>query len=81
MKPVKYVLFDNTAGDSKKEINNKIYFYMGGETFIFDAKINKTDTCLVDKLKFTVDKSKDLQEKAHEFYKQKKQIEEIKMKL
>jgi hypothetical protein len=28
------------AGDIKKEIDNKIYLY-GGETFIFDSKINK----------------------------------------
>jgi hypothetical protein len=33
----------------------------GGETFIFDSKINKKDTCLVDKFKFTFDKSEDLQ--------------------
>ena len=81
MKPVKYVLFDTTSGDTKKEVANKIYFYMGGETFIFDAKINKMDTCLLDKLKFTVDKSEDLQQKAYQFYKEKKQIEERKMKL
>jgi hypothetical protein len=81
MKPVKYVLFDTTSGDTKKEVANKIYFYMGGETFIFDVKINKMDTCLLDKLKFTFDKSEDLQQKAYQFYKEKKQIEERKMKL
>lgn len=81
IKPVKYVLFDNSAGDGKKEVDNKIYFYMGGETFIFDAKINKMDTCLVEKFKFTFDKSEDLQQKAYQFYKEKKQIEERKMKL
>lgn len=80
-KPVKYVLFDMSAGDIKKEIDNKIYFYMGGETFIFDSKINKKDTCLVDKFKFTFDKSEDLQQKAYQFYKEKKQMEERKMKL
>ncbi len=80
-KPVKYVLFNMSAGDIKKEVNNKIYFYMGGETFIFDSKINKKDTCLVDKFKFTFDKSEDLQQKAYQFYKEKKQMEEIKMKL
>lgn len=80
-KPVKYVLFDMSAGDIKKEIDNKIYFYMGGETFIFDSKINKKDTCLVDKFKFTLDRSEDLQQKAYQFYKEKKQMEERKMKL
>ena len=80
-KPVKYVFFDMSAGDIKKEIDNKIYFYMGGETFIFDSKINKKDTCLVDKFKFTFDKSEDLQQKAYQFYKEKKQMEERKMKL
>jgi hypothetical protein len=29
------------------------------------------DTCLVDKFKFTFDKSEDLQEKAYQFYKEK----------
>lgn len=80
-KPVRYVLFDSSAGDTKKEVANKIYFYMGGETFIFDAKINKMDTCLVGNFKFTFDKSEDLQQKAYQFYKEKKQMEERKMKL
>jgi hypothetical protein len=80
-KPLKYVLFDISAGDTKKEIDNKIYFYMGGETFIFDSKINKKDTCIIDQTKFTIDKSKDLQEKAYQFFKEKKQIEEKKMNL
>ena len=80
-KPVRYVLFYSSAGDIKKEVDNKTYFYMGGETFIFDSKINKKDTCLVDKFKFTFDKSEDLQQKAYQFYKEKKQMEERKMKL
>ena len=65
----------------KKEIDNKIYFYMGEETFIFDSKINKKDTCIIEQAKFTIDKSKDLQEKAYQFFKEKKQIEEKKMNL
>jgi hypothetical protein len=80
-KPLKYVLFDISAGDTKKEIDNKIYFYMGGETFIFDSRIDKLDSCITDQTKFTISKSKDLQEKAYQFYKEKKQIEERKMKL
>ncbi len=80
-KPVKYVLFDGSAGDIKKEVNYKIYFYMRGETFIYDSKINKKDTFLVDKSKFTFDKAEDLQQKAYQFYKEKKQLEERKMKL
>lgn len=80
-KPWKYVLFDISAGDTKKEIGNKIYFYMGGETFIFDYKINKIDTCVINQTNFTIDKSKDLQEKAYQFFKEKKQIEEKKMNL
>jgi hypothetical protein len=80
-KPVKYVLFDSSVGDIKKEVDNRTYFYMGGETFIFDSKINKMNTCLVDKFKFIFDKSEDLQQKAYQFYKEKKQMEEIKMKL
>lgn len=80
-KPVKYVLFDVSAGDIKKEIDNKIYFYMAGETFIFDSKINKMDTCIIDLTKFEINKSKELQEKAYQFYKEKKQIEEKKLNL
>ena len=49
-KPLKYVLFNTSGGDSKKEVDNKTYFYMGGETFIFDSKINKMDTCTLDNL-------------------------------
>ena len=80
-KPVKYVLFDGSTGDVKKEVDNKTYFYMGGETFIFDSRIDKLDSCITDQTKFTISKSKDLQEKAYQFYKEKKQIEERKMKL
>jgi hypothetical protein len=80
-KPLKYVLFDSATGDIKKEVDNKTYFYMGGETFIFDSKINKLDYCTTDETKFTISKSKDLQEKAHLFYKEKKQLEEKKLKL
>jgi len=80
-KPVKYVLFDSDAGDIKKEVDDKTYFYMGGETFIFDSKINKLDHCTTDQTKFTISKSKDLQEKAYLFYKEKKQLEEKKLKL
>ncbi|MBE0390588.1 hypothetical protein [Flavobacterium sp. PL002] len=80
-KPVKYVLFDSSTGDVKKEVYNKTYFYMGGETFIFDSRIDKLDSCITDQTKFTISKSKDLQEKAYQFYKEKKQIEERKMKL
>ena len=81
IKPVKYVFFDKSVGDTKKDIVNKTFFYMGGETFIFNAKINKIDTCKIDQLKFTIDKAKDLQQKAYQFYKENKQIEERKMKL
>ncbi len=42
-KPLRYVLFDSAAGDIKKEVDNKTYFYMGGETFIFDSRINKLE--------------------------------------
>lgn len=80
-KPVKYVLFDSAAGDVKKEVDNKTYFYTGGETFIFDSKINKLDHCTTYQTKFTISKSKDLQEKAYLFYKEKKQLEEKKLKL
>lgn len=78
---MKYVLFDSSTGDVKKEVDNKTYFYMGGETFIFDSRIDKLDSCITDQTKFTISKSKDLQEKAYQFYKEKKQIEERKMKL
>jgi hypothetical protein len=50
-----------SAGDIKKEIDNKIYFYME-ERLIFDSKIKK-GYFLVDKFKFTFDKSEDLQQK------------------
>ncbi|WP_157485483.1 hypothetical protein [Flavobacterium sp. ACAM 123] len=50
-KPIKYVLFDKSIGNTKKEIDNRIYFYMGGETFIYDSKLNKIETCAFDHLK------------------------------
>jgi hypothetical protein len=43
---------------------------MGGD-FYFDSKINKKDTCLVDKFKFTFDKSEDLQQKRISFTRKK----------
>jgi hypothetical protein len=52
---------------------------MAGENVYFDAKINKMDTCLVEKFKFTFDKSEDLQEKHISFTR--KKMEERKMKL
>jgi hypothetical protein len=80
-KPVKNVFFDSSAGDIKKEVDNKTYFYMGGETFIFDSRINKLDAYTSDQTKLTIIKSKDLQEKAYQFYKEKKRLEEKKSKL
>ena len=80
-KPLKYVLFDSAAGDIKKEVDNKTCFYMGGETFIFDSKINKLEDCTTDQAKFTISESEDLQEKAYQFYKEKKQLEQKKSKL
>jgi hypothetical protein len=49
---------------------------MGGD-FYFDSKINKR-ICLVDKFKFTFDKSEDLQQKRISFTRKKKQMEERK---
>jgi hypothetical protein len=43
---------------------------MGGD-FYFDSKINKR-ICLVDKFKFTFDKSEDLQQKRISFTRKKK---------
>lgn len=81
-KPTKYVLFDLARGDSKKEGGTLIYFYMEGQTFIFNSKRNKVDSCKIEFLKkITLDNPRDLQEKAYSFYKEKKLIEENKMKL
>lgn len=50
-KPIKYILFDISNRNCKKEIDNKIFFYIGGETFIFDSKINKIKLLDYDYLK------------------------------
>jgi hypothetical protein len=75
------VLFDVYAEYVKKEIDNKIYFYRAGETFFFEPKINKMDTCVINLTKFTIDKSKVLSEKGYQFHKEKKQKEEKKKNL
>jgi hypothetical protein len=44
-----------SAGDIKKKLTIRSILY-GRRDFYFDSKINKKDTCLVDKFKFTFDK-------------------------
>jgi hypothetical protein len=63
-----HMFFDMSAGEKKLTIRS-IFIW---ERLFFDSKINKKDTCLVDKFKFTFDKSEDLQQKAYQFYKEKK---------
>ncbi|MBB1192857.1 hypothetical protein DNC80_04145 [Flavobacterium sp. SOK18b] len=71
-KPLKYVLFDISAGDTKKEVDNKTYFYMGGETFIFDSKINKLDTYTFDNLKkYKLESPRSLTDSEYLYFKKK----------
>jgi hypothetical protein len=67
-----------SAGDIKKEIDNKIYFYME-ERLIFDSKIKK-DTCLVESLNSPSINQKIYNKKSVSVL-QGKQMEERKMKL
>ena len=71
-KPVKNVLFDSSAGDIKKEVDNKIYFYMGGETLVYDSKINKKDTCTFDNLKkYKLENPRSLTDNEYLYFKKK----------
>jgi hypothetical protein len=62
------MFFDMSAGEKKLTIRS-IFIW---ERLFFDSKINKKDTCLVDKFKFTFDKSEDLQQKRISFTRKKK---------
>lgn len=71
-KPIKYVLFDKSIGNTKKEINNRIYFYMGGETFIYDSKLNKIETCTFYHLKkYKLENPKNLTDNEYLYFKNK----------
>jgi hypothetical protein len=51
------------------------------ERLYFDSKINKKDTCLVDKFNSPSINQKIYNKKAYQFTRKKKQMEEKKMKL
>jgi uncharacterized protein YbbC (DUF1343 family) len=65
------------SGEILKEIDNKIYFIYG-ETFILILKSIKG--YLVDKFKFTFDKSEDLQQKRISFTRKKAKWRKMKLK-
>lgn len=48
-KPIKYVKYDSKI-DKKKINDNKIYFYVKGETFVFSKDKSKIDTCNISNL-------------------------------
>ncbi|OUL64270.1 hypothetical protein [Flavobacterium sp. AJR] len=82
LRPIKYLLFDNVNGNEKKENENKIYFYVGNQTFIFNSSKDEIDTCAVNYLKkIKLDFPDDLQKDAYKYYKEKKREEEKKMNL
>lgn len=81
-KPVKYVLFDISNEYERKKSDDKIYFYMSGQAFIFNSKAHKIDTLAIDNLKkYQLENPENLQKKASEFYKEKKTVEEKRMNL
>lgn len=70
-KPIKYVLFDKEKNnDSQKKNNkNKIYFHIKSESFIFDMKNHKRDTCSIDVLKkIKLENPIDLQRDEYEYF-------------
>ncbi|WP_123924571.1 MULTISPECIES: hypothetical protein [unclassified Flavobacterium] len=76
LKPKKYILFDRekNSGLEKQENKSKIYFNTKGESFIFDMKRHKKDTCSVDILKkLTLENTTNLKNEACEFFKKKKE--------
>lgn len=81
-KPVKYVFFDISNEYERKMSDDKIYFFMNGQTFIFNSKVHKIETLPVGDLKkYEFENPVNLQKKASEFYKEKKIIEEKRMNL
>ncbi|GAA3730886.1 MULTISPECIES: hypothetical protein [Flavobacterium] len=76
LKPLKYILFDEVRNSEfeKKENKNKIYFNTEGESFIFDIKKHKKDTCSIDILKkLTLENTTNLKNEACKFFKKKKE--------
>ncbi|MGY0426794.1 MAG: hypothetical protein ACWIPI_08205, partial [Polaribacter sp.] len=81
-KQIKYVMYDSKI-DRKKTTNDKIYFYIRGETFLFLRNKSKLDTCNIRSLKkIEIEKVRDLSNKEYLFYKQKvKKIKNWKEKM
>lgn len=73
LKPVKYILFDSISrGDSKKTGDEKIYFYIGDESFVHKKK-QKIETCSSQYLKkIKLENPYNLQEDAFKYFKAKK---------
>ncbi|WP_166921497.1 hypothetical protein [Flavobacterium poyangense] len=81
-KSVKYLLFDLSKADEKKEHDGKTYFYLSRQTFVYDKKKHKIDTFSLNSLKeYKLENPKNLQENAYKFYKEKKSLEEKRMNL
>ncbi|WP_264531456.1 hypothetical protein [Flavobacterium sp. N502540] len=84
LKPIKYILFDREKNSEfeKKESKSKIYFYTQGESFIFDVKRHKKDTCSINILeKLTLENTTNLKDEACKFYVGKKEEVEKKKKI
>lgn len=75
LKPIKYIIYDSKEHEKIIE-NEKIYFYIGDERFIFSELKHHRDTCeinILQKIKFS--DVKKLNDQEYYFYKRK--IEEI----
>jgi hypothetical protein len=71
LKPIKYVLFDENKND-KKEEGDFIYFYINNQTFFFNSKKHKIDTCSFDFFnKIKLENPTDLIENEWEYFKRK----------
>ncbi|MEE4000993.1 hypothetical protein V1T75_11660 [Tenacibaculum sp. FZY0031] len=67
-KQTKYVMYDSKE-DVKKTTNDKIYFFIQGETFEFLRNKFRVDTCSIRNLK-KIEKVKGLSDREYLFYKQ-----------
>lgn len=69
-KQTKYVMYDSKE-DVKKTTNDKIFFFIQGETFEFLRNKFRVDTCSIRNLKkIKIEKVKGLSDREYLFYKQ-----------
>ncbi|MBZ4037541.1 hypothetical protein K6T82_22460 [Flavobacterium sp. 17A] len=45
LKPIKYVLYNKSEGNIKREKEGKVFFNIASERFVFDQGKHKMDTC------------------------------------